>query len=142
MRRQRLHKHLIKSYYTTRKTSYCGECKNCRYMSPIAAGAKTAAILCRWGLPLVWRRLIKLYQENGCGIKGMQLPIFGGELSPQNMVRGKGGGVQKCLGGLMDVAFGEAFMKGGRVSLSICLLQRVKAPVSASGMIDGLGTTP
>ena len=52
----------------------------------------------------------------------MQLPIFGGELSPQNMVRGKGGGVQKCLGGLMDVAFGEAFMKGGRVSLSICLL--------------------
>ena len=53
---------------------------------------------------------------------GMKLPIFGGELSPQNMVRVKGGGVRKCVGGLMDVAFGEAFMKGGRVSLSICLL--------------------
>ena len=52
----------------------------------------------------------------------MKLPIFGGELSPQNMVRVKGGGVRKCAGGLMDVAFGEAFMKGGRVSLSICLL--------------------
>ena len=47
---------------------------------------------------------------------GMKLPIFGGELSPQNMVRVKGGGVRKCARGLMDVAFGEAFMKGGRVS--------------------------
>ena len=46
----------------------------------------------------------------------MKLPIFGGELSPQNMVRVKGDGVRKCAGGLMDVAFGEAFMKGGRVS--------------------------
>ena len=53
---------------------------------------------------------------------GMKLPIFGGELSPQNMVRVKGGGVRKCARGLMDVAFGEAFMKGGRVFLSICLL--------------------
>ena len=34
----------------------------------------------------------------------------------------KGGGVRKCAGGLMDVAFGEVFMKGGRVSLSIYLL--------------------
>ena len=34
----------------------------------------------------------------------------------------KGGGVRKCAGGLIDVAFGEVFMKGGRVSLSICLL--------------------
>ena len=51
----------------------------------------------------------------------MKLPIFGGEISPQNMVRVKGGGVRKCIGGLMDVAFGEAFMKGGRVSLSIYL---------------------
>ena len=46
----------------------------------------------------------------------MKLSIFGGELSPQNMVRVKGGGVRKCVGGPMDVAFGEAFMKGGRVS--------------------------
>ena len=52
----------------------------------------------------------------------MKLPIFGGELSPQNMVRVKGGGVRKCARGLMDMAFGKAFMKGGRVSLSICLL--------------------
>ena len=51
---------------------------------------------------------------------GMKLPIFGGELSPINMVRVKGGGVQKCAVGLMDVAFGEAFMKSGRVFLSIC----------------------
>ena len=50
---------------------------------------------------------------------GMKLPIFGGELSPQNMVRVKGGGVRKCAGELMDVAFGEEFMKGGRVVLSI-----------------------
>ena len=33
-----------------------------------------------------------------------------------------GGGVQKCAGGLMVVVFGEAFMKGERVFLSICLL--------------------
>ena len=52
----------------------------------------------------------------------MKLPISGGELSPQNMVRVKGGGVRKCAEGLMDVAFGQAFMKGGKVSLSICLL--------------------
>ena len=52
----------------------------------------------------------------------MKLPIFGGVLSPQNMVRVKGGGVLKFAGGLMDVAFGEAFMKGGRAFLSICLL--------------------
>ena len=53
---------------------------------------------------------------------GMKLPIFGGELSPQNMVRVKGGGVRKCAGGLMDMDFGEASKKGGRVFLSICLL--------------------
>ena len=52
----------------------------------------------------------------------MKLPIFGGELSPQNMGRVKEGGVLKFAGGLMDVVFGEAFMKGGRASLSICLL--------------------
>ena len=52
----------------------------------------------------------------------MKLLIFGGELSSQNMMRVKGGGVRKCAGGLMDVAFGEAFRKGGRVFLSICLL--------------------
>ena len=52
----------------------------------------------------------------------MKIPIFGGELSPQNMVRVKEGGVRKCARGLMDVAFREAFMKGGRVFLSICLL--------------------
>ena len=51
----------------------------------------------------------------------MKIPIFGGELSPQNMVRVKGGGVLKCVG-LMGVAYGEALMKGGRASLSICLL--------------------
>ena len=42
----------------------------------------------------------------------------------------------------MVVVFGEAFMKGERVFLSICLLKWVKAPVSASGMIGGLGTIP
>ena len=36
--------------------------------------------------------------------------------------KGKGGGVLKFVGGLMDVSFGEAFMKGGRASLSIYLL--------------------
>ena len=50
----------------------------------------------------------------------MKLPTFGGELSTQNMVRVKGGGVRKFARGLVDVAFGEAFMKGGRVFLSIC----------------------
>ena len=70
----------------------------------------------------MWHCLIKLYYGNGCGVTGMKLPIFGRELSPQNMVRVKGGDVRKCVGGLMDVAFGEAFMKGGSVSLSICLL--------------------
>ena len=74
-----------------------------------------------WGQE-VWRRSIKLYQRNGCGVMGMKLPIFGGELSSQNMVRVKGGGVRKCARGLMDVAFREAFMKGRRVFLSICLL--------------------
>ena len=52
----------------------------------------------------------------------MKLPIFGRELSPQNMVMDKGGGVLKFAGGLMDVAFGEAFMKGRRAFLSIFLL--------------------
>ena len=52
----------------------------------------------------------------------MKQPIFGGELSPQNMVRVKGGEVLKFARGLMDVAFREAFMKGGRAFLSICLL--------------------
>ena len=52
----------------------------------------------------------------------MKLPIFGEELSPKNMVRVKEGGVLKFAGGLMDVAFGEAFMKGGRAFLSTCLL--------------------
>ena len=52
----------------------------------------------------------------------MKLPTFGGKLSPQNMVRVKGVGVLKCAGGLMGMACGEASMKGGRASLSICLL--------------------
>ena len=52
----------------------------------------------------------------------MKLPTFGGELSPQNMVRVKGGGVLKCARGLMGVAYGEALMKGGRAYLSICPL--------------------
>ena len=52
----------------------------------------------------------------------MKLPIFGGGLSPQNMARVKGGGVLKHAGELTDVVFGEAFMKGGRAFLSICLL--------------------
>ena len=51
----------------------------------------------------------------------MKIPIFGGELSPQNMVRVKGGGVLKCVGGLTGVAYGEALMKGGRAFLSIYL---------------------
>ena len=53
---------------------------------------------------------------------GHEVTVFGGELSPQNMVRVKGGGVLKFAGGLMDMAFGEAFMKGGRAFLSIYLL--------------------
>ena len=52
----------------------------------------------------------------------MKLPIFGGELFPQNMVKVKGGGVLKYAGGLMGVNYGEASMEGGRASLSICLL--------------------
>ena len=52
----------------------------------------------------------------------MKFPIFGGDLSPQNRVRVKGGGVLKCAGGLMGVDYREAFMEGGRASLSICLL--------------------
>ena len=52
----------------------------------------------------------------------MKLPIFRRELSPQKYGEGQGGGVQKYAGGLMDVVFREAFMKGGRVFLSICLL--------------------
>ena len=35
---------------------------------------------------------------------------------------GQGGWCTKVCGGLMDVVFGEAFMKGERVFLSICLL--------------------
>ena len=68
----------------------------------------------------------------------MKIPIFGNELSPQNMVRVKGGGVLKCAGGLMGVAYGEALMKGGRAFLSIYLSWWVKALVSAFGMIGGL----
>ena len=68
----------------------------------------------------------------------MKIPIFGGELSPQNMVRAKGVGVLKCAGGLMGVAYGEALMKGGRASLSICLSWWVKTLVYAFGMIGGL----
>ena len=49
----------------------------------------------------------------------MKLPISGGELSPLNMVRVKGGGVLMFAGGLMGVAFGEALMKGGKAFLSI-----------------------
>ena len=52
----------------------------------------------------------------------MKLPISGCELSSQNMVRVKGGGVLKYAGGLMGVDYGEAFMEGGRASLSIYLL--------------------
>ena len=52
----------------------------------------------------------------------MKLPTFGSELSPQNMVRVKGGGILNCAGGLMGVAYGETLMEGGRASLSICLL--------------------
>ena len=52
---------------------------------------------------------------------------------------GQGGGVLKCAGGLMGVAFGEALMKGGRASLSIYLLLWVKALISAFGMIGRLG---
>ena len=52
----------------------------------------------------------------------MKLPISSGELSPQYMMRVKGGGVLKSAGGLMGVAYGEALMKGGRAFLSICLL--------------------
>ena len=69
----------------------------------------------------------------------MKLPIFGGELSPQNMVRDKRGGVLKFAGGLLGVAYGEALMEGGRASLSIYLLLWVKALISAFGMIGRLG---
>ena len=50
----------------------------------------------------------------------MKLPIFREELSPLNMERVKGGGALKFAGGLMNVAFGVVFMKGGRAFLSIC----------------------
>ena len=49
----------------------------------------------------------------------MKLPISGGELSPQNMVKVMGGGALKSVGGLMGVVFGEALMKGGRAFQSI-----------------------
>ena len=52
----------------------------------------------------------------------LKLPIFGEGLSPQNMVRVKGGGVLRHAVELMDVVFGEAFMMGGRAFLSICHL--------------------
>ena len=52
----------------------------------------------------------------------MKLPISGGELPPQGMVRVKGGGVLKFAGGFMGVTYGEALMKGERAFLSICLL--------------------
>ena len=52
----------------------------------------------------------------------MKLPIYGGLLSPQNMVKVKGGGVLMFAGGLMGVAYGEALMKDVRAFLSICLL--------------------
>ena len=51
----------------------------------------------------------------------MKLPIFGGELSPLNMVRVKGGRALMFAGGLMGVTYREALMKGGRAFLSICL---------------------
>ena len=48
----------------------------------------------------------------------MKFHIFGGDLSPQNMVRVKGGGVLKYAGGLMGVDYGEASMESfGVVSL-------------------------
>ena len=46
----------------------------------------------------------------------MKLPISGGELSPQNLVRVKGGRALK-FARLMGVAYGEALMKGGRLML-------------------------
>ena len=53
----------------------------------------------------------------------MKFPIFGGELVISTKYgEEKGGGILKYTRGLMDVVFGEAFMKGGRVFLSICLL--------------------
>ena len=55
-------------------------------------------------------------------LDNQELSIFGKELSPQNMVRVKWGGVLKFAGGLMGVAYEEALMKGGRAFLSICLL--------------------
>ena len=67
-----------------------------------------------------------------------KMPISGGGLSPQNMVRVKGGGALKSAGGIMGVVFGEALMKGGRAFLSICPLQWVMELVSAFGMIGGL----
>ena len=39
----------------------------------------------------------------------------------------------------MGVAYGEALMKGGRASLSICLLLWMKALESAFDIIGGLG---
>ena len=60
-------------------------------------------------------------ERYGRGATVMKLPTFGGELSPQNMVRVNGGGVLKFAGGLMGVAYGKALMKGGRDFLSIYL---------------------
>ena len=52
----------------------------------------------------------------------MKLLICGRGLLPLNMERAKGGGVLKYAGGLIDVVFGEVFMKGRKDFLSICLL--------------------
>lgn len=68
----------------------------------------------------------------------MKLPISGRQLSPLNMERIKRGGALKFARGLMDVAYGVVFMKGGTTFLSICPSQLVMVPISISGMINGL----
>ena len=90
--------------------------------------------------PLVdWENVCLLVELGGLGIRsvasfnqallGKWLWHFGHEVThlwrrviSTKYGEGQGGGVRKFAGGLMDVAFGEAFMKSGRVFLSIYLL--------------------
>ena len=90
--------------------------------------------------PLVaWENVCLLIEMGGLGIRsvvsfnrallGKWLWRYGHEVShlwrrliSTKYGEGQGGGVLKCVGGLMGVDYREAFMEGGRASLSICLL--------------------
>ena len=72
----------------------------------------------------------------------MKLLIFGRGLYPLNMGKVNGVGVQKFVGELMGVAFGEVLMKGGKAVLSIFPLLWVMVLRFVSGMIEGSGLIP